>query len=307
MALPEPVELRGAALPPRLADLARPPGVLYVHGELPRGPAVAVIGTRSPSGNAYRFAFRLAKQLAASGVSVLSGGAAGIDTAVHCGALRGAGTTVVVAASGFERPFPEQNAGLFHRVVERGGAYVSLVPPAVPAVQSAFFARNACLVALSHAVVVVEAPFRSGARNAAKHARRLGRALFVAPAAPWNPRGAGCLLELELGARLLRSSKSLFDWLRAERLHALAPAAPPASRSRRRDPVEETSGFLGASGEQSEIDRILGAVRAGAIHADQIVAETGLIPARVQALLLTLTLRGALVADSNGCLRIIND
>jgi DNA processing protein len=298
--LPEVVELTGARLPPRLADLPEPPPRLYVHGELPRGPCIAVVGTRHPTGPAYQFAYRLARQLALSGITVVSGGAEGIDSGAHRGALRARGSTVVVAASGFDRPFPWWNARLFRRVVERGGAYVSLVPPHVPARPPAFFVRNAILVALSHAVVVVEAPFRSGTRNAAKHARTLGRPVFVVPAAPWTPQGAGCLLELELGGRILRSPKRLFDWLRAERLHALPRPLPGAVSP------EKTSEFLGGSPNQPETELVLGAVRNGADHADLIVAQTGLGPASVQASLLTLTLRGALVADSNGRIRIIN-
>src|SRR5258707_5883192 len=99
------------------------------------------------------------------------------------------------------------------------GAYLSLVEANVPANQGIFFPRNACLVALSHLVVVVESPIRSGARNAAAHARRLGRPLFVVPQAPWETKARGCLAELLLGARPLISVNDLFKALAEQHLH----------------------------------------------------------------------------------------
>ncbi len=188
--------LTGSALPRQLADLETPPDRLFLRGELPRGPAVAIVGTRHPTDEYACFARELACELAEAGVAVLSGGAEGIDTEAHRGALAAGGVTVVVAPAGFERPYPEKNAELFRQIVATGGAYLSLPEPNCPAPRGIFFARNACLVALAHLVVVVESPIRSGARNAAAHARRLGRPLFVVPAPPWHGNGRGCLAEL---------------------------------------------------------------------------------------------------------------
>src|SRR5262245_44706067 len=118
-------ELFGESLPPRVADLPEPPRRLYLHGELPRGPAVAVVGTRKPSPEALSFTRNFAAELAAAGVAIVSGGAEGVDTAAHQGALDAGGVTVAVTAAGFERPFPQVNAGLFREIVARGGAYLS--------------------------------------------------------------------------------------------------------------------------------------------------------------------------------------
>ncbi len=297
---PPPRLLEGAALPARLSELPRPPLHLYVHGELPRGPCIAIVGTRKPTREGRRYARRLAKQLAAAGVSILSGGAVGIDAAAHRGALAARGITVVVAPAGFERPFPEEHRKLFRSVVSRGGAYLSLVPPDTPAPLSGFFARNACMVALAHALVVVEAPFRSGARNAAAHARHLGRPLFVAPGPPWLKKSAGCTAELRLGARPLVSSKQLLRFLSGERLHAVALPPP------RRIKCPELLQFLGPGGERDELARVMGAVQAGFHHPDQLCEKLGFEARRIQQLLLTLTLRGALVPDPSGCYRAVS-
>jgi DNA processing protein len=377
--LPRERRLSGARLPPGLGELSEPPEALYLRGELPRGPRVAIVGTRHPTRGAALFAFELAARLAQQGVAVLSGGADGIDSMAHRGALSVGGTTVVVAPGGFDRPFPEHNGALFRQVVEHGGAYLSLAPSGTPASRGAFFPRNACLVAFCHALVVVEAPLRSGARNAAAHARRLGRPVFVAPAAPYNGQGLGCILELKLGARPLYGERDVLDLLVAARLHAIplsvgeldperlarwarrarsvclvkgrsgcrarAPACSPVppcvcacaraparaaadrSNSRRRKSSGQQAGgrsrrsvaarpvglqvrqqMLGVTEDSafgSDALRVLDAVRAGAICPDDVCSRTGLSVGRIQELLLTLTLRGVLVADLAGRLKLV--
>jgi DNA processing protein len=285
-------ELTGERLPPRLADLASPPERLYLHGELPRGPAVAVVGTREASAEGIAFTRSLASDLAAAGVAVLSGGARGIDTAAHEGALDAGGVTVVVAPAGLHRPFPEENAELFRRVVSAGGAYLSLAPDEVTATRAIFFARNACLVALAHAVVVTQLPVRSGAANAAKWARRLGRPLFIVPHSPWVTEGRGATRELRLGGRPLDRAKELLKFLSAAGLHGLPLQA-------------------GVQGElwpaTSASDPVLAALQAGASHADEIADRTGLSLASVQQRILTLALSGVLVPGPLGSLKPVTD
>jgi DNA processing protein len=277
-------------LPPRLADLAAPPARLYLRGELPRGPAVAVVGTRRASPEAVAFTRGFAAELAAAGVAVLSGGAEGIDTAAHEGALDVGGTTVVVAPAGFNRPFPEENAALFQRVVDSGGAYLSLRPDDMPADPAIFFARNACLVALAHAVVVTQLGFRSGAANAAKWARKLGRPLFIVPHSPWVKEGIGAVRELRLGGRPLDRAKEVLKLLDAAGLHGL-----PASGQGELWPTDPTSAE----------DPVLQALQAGAHHVDEIADRTGLTLATVQQRILTLALSGVLVPGPLGSLKLV--
>lgn len=221
--LPELV-MTGACLPPRLRDLPRPPVRIYMRGELPRGPSVAIVGTRRASAEALGFARTLAAELAGAGVAILSGGAEGIDTAAHWGALDARRPTVVVAPCGFEHPYPAQNAALFRSILESGGAYLSLVPGNEPASPGAFFPRNGCLAALAHAVVLVEAPLRSGARNTTAQARLIGRPVLVVPAAPWHRRGRGCIAELRLGARAIASSDEVVSALQQAGTTLLVPS-----------------------------------------------------------------------------------
>jgi DNA processing protein len=292
----EAVRLTGADLPTRLLDLEEPPPELFVHGELPRGPAVAIVGTRHPTENARRFAYELAWRLSRAGVSVLSGGAMGIDLAAHEGAFDASGRTVVVAPAGLRNPYPKEHAAFFERIPEKGGCYVSLVSDDESADRAGFFPRNRCLVALAHATVLVEAPLRSGARNAAAAARQLGRPLFVVPAAPWNSKGRGCIEELKWGARVLLSEHDLYEELERHLLH------PVPLRKRRRSVRKPLQLSLNL-GDGSE-NAVLAAVAQGAGHTDEISDRTGLPAARVQALVLTLRLKGALVPGPEGRLRV---
>jgi DNA processing protein len=235
-----------------------------------------------------RFTRRLAAELAAAGVAILSGGAKGIDTAAHEGALDVSGTTVVVAPAGFGTPFPGKNAPLFRRIVESGGAYLSLVPDAVPATRGIFFARNACLAALAHAVIVTETPVQSGSKNASKWARGLGRPLFVVPHSPWHWQGKGAVQELRLGAEPLDSAADVLKVLKRSGLHGLA-----------RGPVQQDLPL--ASG----MDPVLEALRSGAAHPDEIAELTGLTLVAVQQRILTLALSGVLVPGPWGSLKLV--
>ncbi|HEX6275824.1 MAG TPA: DNA-processing protein DprA [Polyangiaceae bacterium] len=288
--------LSGSALPHRLADLAEPPETLYVRGELPRGPCVAIVGTRYPTREGVRFARLLARTLTRAGVTILSGGAKGIDAAAHLGALRGRGPTVVVAPAGFAAPYPAQNAELFQRVLAEGGAYVSLVTDATKATQSAFFPRNACLAALAHVLVVVEAGARSGTSNAARWARELGRPLLVVPHAPWEPKGAGCITELRRGAAICTGPRDVLREL--DRL-LLRPLPRDGS------PVQPQLPFDANSGPPGELGRVRAAIAAGAHYVDQISEITGLSAAVVQRQVLTLTLSGVLAPDPAGRLALV--
>jgi len=298
--VPPEEKLTGRQLPVRILDLPVPPEALYVRGELPRGPAVAVVGTRSCSRESRDFARALAHDLSLAGVTVLSGGAEGIDTAAHRGALDAHGRTVVVAPSGFSRPFPAENAALFQQIVLSGGVHVSLVSSEVPANRGSFFARNALLVALSHAVIVVEAGYRSGARNAAAQARRLGRLLLVVPQAPWNWRGLGCIEELKQGARPIKDARDVLRILRTERLHPLPFGSRPEDDAVDSQPQITLVSNIDGEVPVADSQRVLAAVREQGSALDHLCAATGLAVADVQRILLSLRLRGALVGDGRG-------
>ncbi len=291
--------LRGAELPSALTTLPAPPEELWLSGPWPDGPAVALVGTRKASAEALRFTSQLARELAERGIWIVSGGAEGIDTAAHRGALaaQGGGATLVVAPAGIERPYPAENAELFQAILGRGGAYVSLVPPAVAATRQAFFPRNAVLVALAQVLVVVETGVRGGARNAAKVARALGRPCLVVPQAPWCRAALGGLVELELGARPLVGLHSVL-----EALSRAAPYVPRAVRPRA-VPAQEPLPGLGGDGPT---ERVLRAVQRGRRSVDEVCEATQLSAAEVSSALLDLALESRLRVSPSGRIELVN-
>ncbi|MFP5332194.1 MAG: DNA-processing protein DprA [Acidimicrobiia bacterium] len=166
--------------PQALLRLADPPSDLYLAGEIPPGPAIAVVGSR----RCTRYGASLARDMAASivraGWTVVSGLARGIDTAAHLGALDGEGPTVAVLGCGIGRWYPASNRQLGERIVETG-AVVSEYPPGTEPAPWRFPARNRIIVGLSVAVVVVEAAEKSGALITARLAMDHGIDVFAVP------------------------------------------------------------------------------------------------------------------------------
>lgn len=199
---------------------------LYVRGRLPARRGVSVVGSRKATKRAVDFTQAVARALVEAGFAVWSGGALGIDTAAHLGALHADGATVAVLGGGHDHPFPRDNAALFDLISDRG-ATIALVPDDVRAARWRFLHRNVVLAALTDATVVIQANRRpSGAIHAATAARRLGRPVLCPPDAPWSEPGAGNLTLLEEGAIPFHSIEALIDRLGRLRAPWASPIAP---------------------------------------------------------------------------------
>ncbi|MGE5049700.1 MAG: DNA-processing protein DprA, partial [Deltaproteobacteria bacterium] len=181
-----------AAYPARLRQLPNAPPLLYVRGQLaPAAPRAAVVGSRDADEEALGIARAFGEALARAGVQVISGGARGIDTAAHEGACGGQGATVAVLGSGIDVDYPEENAQLFQRIVQGGGAVITELPPGTPPAAGNFPRRNRIVAGLADAVVVVRAALRSGALITADHAAGLGRPIFAVPGSARDPLAEG--------------------------------------------------------------------------------------------------------------------
>jgi DNA processing protein len=168
--------------PPHLRRLADPPPVLCLRGEplaLAR-PAVALVGARRASAAGRELARRLAHDLAAGGLAVISGLARGIDGAAHRGALEAGGISLAVLGCGIDVAYPREHAGLASEVAERGVVLTEL-PPGAPPLPHHFPLRNRLISALASAVVVVEARERSGSLITAEHAAEQGVDVLAMP------------------------------------------------------------------------------------------------------------------------------
>lgn len=182
-----------------------PPAVLYARGTMPdldSVPAVTVVGTRHATREGLWEARSLAAGLAAGGAVVVSGGAVGIDAAVHAGAMDGGGVTIVVMACPLDENYPAENAELRHQVVASGGILLSEFPPG-ESYKCDFHVRNRLMVGLSQAVCLAQTPSRSGARISARLGRENNREVFALPGTLSGHRYDGAHKEIQGGATLV--------------------------------------------------------------------------------------------------------
>jgi DNA processing protein len=190
--------------PRRLVGLRSAIRQLHVAGTIhDLAPAVAIVGSRAASAAARSLARELGARVAERGGVVISGGAIGVDTAAHLGALEAAGPTTVVLGTGVDIIYPERNAALFAAVVERGGALVSMFPMGTKPQRGTFVQRNWLIAALADVTVVVAASSTSGSLHTARDAIKLGRAVAAVPGTP----GADALVTA--GAALVESAADL--------------------------------------------------------------------------------------------------
>lgn len=175
--------------------------------------SVAVVGARAATAYGEHCAAEFAYGLARQDVTVVSGGAFGIDAAVHRGALAADGVTVLVSAGGLDRPYPPAHRNLYEQVRKRG-LLISESPPGAAPHKHRFLTRNRIIAALSAATVVVEAAPRSGALNTAAHCRLIGRPVMAVPGPITSALSAGChgLLRMEFEpARLVTSVADVLE------------------------------------------------------------------------------------------------
>jgi DNA processing protein len=199
------------AYPSDLRQIFDPPPVLYVRGRLqaPEGAvSVAIVGSRAATASGRALARGMGRDLAAAGITIVSGLARGIDTAAHRGALDAGGRTVAVLGSGLDRLYPPENEALAAAIAERG-ALVSEFPLGTTPYPANFPRRNRVIAGWSRAVVVVEAAERSGALVTARAALEEGREVLAVPGHPSQPTSAGCNQLIRDGAALVRGAQDV--------------------------------------------------------------------------------------------------
>ncbi len=192
--------------PALLREIDDPPMVLYVRGSLPIDPArsIAVVGTRRGTRYGKMVAARFASQLAMRGMTVVSGLAAGIDTAAHQGTVDVGGRTVAVLGCGLDYPYPKRNQPLLEKLVIQGAA-LSEYPLGTKPAKWTFPQRNRILAGLSRGVIVIQAPERSGALITARLALEQGREVFAVPGNITTTTSAGTNGLIKTGAKLVET------------------------------------------------------------------------------------------------------
>ena len=273
--------------PHRLAAIEMPPHLLFVLGDpavLEARAAIAVVGTRRASDAGRAVASRLAAALVGVGATVVSGLAVGIDGAAHAAAVHAGGTTIAVIGSGHAALYPQVHDALAASIVANGGAVVSELAPDVEPTKGTFPRRNRVISGLSDAVVVVEAPARSGALITASWALEQGRECFIVPGSIDAPASTGCLAflrEFPESARIVAGIPQLIDDLGLAD-HLARPGVTSDAAAALAD-VGEAAGRLGR-------ELVLGRTTV-----DELVAATGWPVASVLAALTLLERRGLAV------------
>lgn len=255
---------------------------------------VTIVGSRAASSQGLSRASALAHGLAAAGVTVISGGALGIDAAAHEGALGAGGVTYAVLGSGLLRPYPTRHIGLFAQI-ERDGLLVSPFPRNAPPRREHFPQRNEVMAALADAVVVIEAQLASGTRYTADAAARRGKCVLCFPDSP------GTAALVAAGAKTIRGAADVLAHL------AETPGIAAAARAQAVAAEDEDGGRLqgGLDSEDigalsSEGQQVLAALQASAAgdgeararDLSELSARTGLSAAACAAAVIELELRG---------------
>jgi len=265
--------------PALLREIADPPGVLFVRGQiLPQdGLAVAIVGTRHATPYGLRQAERLAGGLARAGLTIVSGLARGIDAAAHRGALAAGGRTIAVLGSGVLNVYPSEHESLANDVIA-SGAVVSESPPLAAPLAGSFPQRNRLISGLGLGVIIVEAGLRSGALITARLAGEQGRDVFAVPGRVDMRTSQGCHRLLRDGAKLVETADDVL-----EELGPLVGSTPSQDGRAVRHPAELMLNEL----EQQVLD----AIDTDATAVDQIIAQTGLPVPRVLSALSVLEMR----------------
>jgi DNA processing protein len=206
--------------PARLLTADPRPPVLHMSGPdaALAGPAVAIVGTRRASGYGLSVAIDLADELARAGVTVVSGMALGIDGAAHRSAVHAGGRSVGVLPSPLDRIYPPRHIELAREMVAAGGVLVTEIAPGQPIGRPDFARRNRLIAGLADAVVVVEAPDRSGALLTASAAVAMGRELYAVPGQIDTHASRGCnRLIADHQAEIVTSAPALLQRLGTSR------------------------------------------------------------------------------------------
>ncbi len=266
--------------PAALREIYDPPIVLYCRGRiLPKdNNSIALVGSRQTTHYGKETARRLAYQLAYVGVTVVSGGARGVDTAAHQGALQAKGRTLAVLGHGIDRVFPPENLSLFERITS-SGAVITQFPFGRRADRQTFPIRNRIVAGMSLGTVVIEAGYSSGALITANMAVDAGRQVFAVPGRIDSPQSKGCHDLIKKGAKLCESAEDILS----EFEYLFPPSNRPPSASER--------GILPSLSLSEHEEKVLAVIHDQEMPLDPIIHQTGLPASTVSVTLLSLEMK----------------
>ena len=279
--------------PPLLLAIADPPPLLFVRGDplLLAEPQVAIVGSRNPTPTGREITREFARQLAACGLVITSGLAAGVDGEAHLGALE-TGKTIAVLGTGPDRVYPAGHLDLARRIGGQG-ALVSELPPGAGPLARNFPRRNRIIAGLALGTLVTEAAQRSGSLITARQAGEQGREVFAIPGSIRNPLARGCHALIREGALLVEEAAEVLATLGPRLKETLVALSSPLGA-----PPQTVT--VPAEGLDQDYQRLLAALGFDPVAPDELIRRTGLPAATVSSMLLVLELGGHVSSSPGG-------
>lgn len=288
--------------PPLLNSISVPPTFLYVKGscEAWDSPCIGIVGARAASGYGRKMAEHWGQQLSQQGLSVISGGARGIDTYAHQGAINARKPTVAVMGTGLLHLYPKQNMKLFEAILAQGGALISEYALATEVRPQLFPPRNRIISGMSHGVWVVEASEKSGSLISARYALEENRGVFALPGRVGDPQASGTNQLIRQGATLVTGIDDILAELPLVEASTLQLPASKPSMQEEQKPALDLSGL---STLACSLLSILREERVG-MDFDALVRRSGFVAADLSQTLMELELSGV-IANAQGQYQIV--
>ena len=284
--------------PASLRDFEDLPSILFYQGDiscLERKRIISVIGSRRATYDGLKAAEKVARSLSEKNVTVISGFAAGIDTAAHRGCLKGNSPTAAFMGCGLDRCYPAENAALRNEILNKGGLLISEFSPGEPPAGWHFPHRNRLISGASKATVLIEARIKSGSISTVQHALEQGREVFVYPGDPGSPAFEGNHILLREGARFFTKAEDILDdlgWL------------DNTDKVGQNNHCEKGAEPSGLSPEQNLVYQTL---KRGRLSFDQLCAHTRLSPSELFGILTVLQINGIIEVLPGKMYQIKND
>jgi DNA processing protein len=284
------ITLEDEDYPPLLREIYDPPIALYVRGDLKRAcerPCLAVVGSRRCSTYGINAAASLARDLAAQGLTIVSGMARGIDAAAHRGALEAAGLTVAVVGTGLETTYPKEHKNLEDEIAA-SGAVISEFPLGTPPLPQNFPYRNRVLSGLCLGVLIVEAAEHSGSLITARLAYEQGREVFAVPGNITSQTSFGPNYLIKDGAKLVQHWRDVVEELPRNLKEKILGIKGPAmlDAQSNHQPIFEA---VELSQSESQVLEILSPEAPS--HIDQLLITSGMSSSELMNALLGLEMK----------------
>lgn len=267
------ISLEDKNYPRILKKIKNPPKILYYLGEIkPKENCFAIVGSRKCTPYGREIAKEIARDLAETNLTIVSGFAPGIDTEAHKAVIEKKKRTIAVLGTGLDEKsiYPKSNLKLIKKILENNGALISELPPGTHGTKYTFVQRNRIIAGLSLGVLVVEAKIKSGALITAEYARMEKRKLFAVPGSIYSQTSKGCNYLIKTGAKLVEEVKDILNDLNL-----------PYFKEKKE-----------VLGENADENLLLTVLKEGPLDIEKIIEKTKLPTAKVLATLSILEIKG---------------